>query len=85
MRRIFTLALGLGVGLYVGATVVRLIERTKQAVRPTAVAGRAGHAAGSFTTRVREAVVEGREAAVKREAELRARFDVPGLQAAAPR
>ncbi|MTV25528.1 hypothetical protein FTX61_08920 [Nitriliruptoraceae bacterium ZYF776] len=85
MRRVLTLAIGIGVGLYVGATVVRRIDEAKRSVQPTAVAGRAGASAGSLALRLRVAADEGRRAAAQREHDLRARFDIPDLsEIAAP-
>lgn len=80
MKRLFTLALGLGAGLLVGAWVVRRIEEAKRAVAPSAIAGRAGRAAGSLASRLREGAEEGRRAAAEHEAELRARFAVPSVR-----
>lgn len=80
MKRAFTLALGLGAGLLIGAYVVRRIDAASRAVAPTNLAGQAGRAAGSFAVRLREATEEGRAAAADREAELRARFEVPRVR-----
>jgi hypothetical protein len=79
VKRVFTLALGLGAGLVIGAYVVRRVEQAKRAVAPANLAGQAGRAAGSFAERWREATAAGREAAAEREAELRARFEVPAI------
>lgn len=80
MKRAFTLALGLGAGLIIGAYVVRRLDQAQQAVAPANLAGQAGRAAGSFTERLRAAAQEGRLAAEEREAELRARYEVPTLR-----
>jgi hypothetical protein len=80
VKRAFTLALGLGAGLIIGAYVVRRLDQAQQAVAPANLAGQAGRAAGSFTERLRAAAQEGRLAAEEREAELRARYEVPTLR-----
>jgi hypothetical protein len=80
VKRAFTLALGLGAGLIIGAYVVRRLDQAQQAVAPANLAGQAGQAAGSFTERLRAAAQEGRLAAEEREAELRARYEVPTLR-----
>lgn len=85
MKRAFSLALGLGAGLLIGAYVVRRVDAAAQAASPVHVAGQAGRAAGSFSERLRRAAAEGRVAAAAREAELRARYDVPTLQRALER
>ncbi|MFA9445668.1 hypothetical protein [Egicoccus sp. AB-alg6-2] len=80
--RVFTLALGLGAGLLVGAYAVRKLDAAKRATSPVHVAGRAGQAAGTFAERLRFAAEEGRRAAQVREAELRTRYRVPDLTTA---
>ncbi|GGI07337.1 hypothetical protein [Egicoccus halophilus] len=80
--RVFTLAVGLGAGLLLGAYAVRRFDAARQAASPVHVAGRAGQAAGSFSERVRFAAEEGRRAARDREAELRIRYRVPDVTAA---
>ena len=80
MKRVFTLALGLGAGLLVGAYVVRRLDEAQRAVAPTNLAGQAGRAAGGFADRMRLAAEAGRAAAAEREAELRSQFDVPGIR-----
>lgn len=82
MKRAFSLALGLGAGLLIGAYVVRQLDDAKRAVAPTTLAGQAGRAAGSLTDRLRAATDQGREAARAREAELRDRYAVPGVREA---
>jgi hypothetical protein len=82
VKRAFSIALGLGAGLLIGAYVVRRVDEASQAVAPANLAGQAGRAAGSFAERMREAVEEGRVAAAEREAELRGRFDVPTVREA---
>lgn len=82
MKRVFTLALGLGAGLVVGAYVVRQLDQAQRAVAPTNLAGQAGRAAGGFAERLRAAAEEGRAAAAAREAELRAAYPVPSVRQA---
>ena len=81
--RVFSLALGLGAGLLLGAYAVRKLDAARRATSPVHVAGRAGEAAGSFSERLRFAAEEGRRAAQAREAELRTRYRVPHLADAA--
>ena len=83
MKRAFSIAVGLGAGLLIGAYVVRRMDEASQAVAPANLANQAGRAAGSFAERMRAAVEEGRVAAAEREAELRGRFDVPSVREAA--
>ena len=80
MKRVFTLALGLGAGFVVGAYVVRRLDDAQRAVAPTNLAGQAGRAAGGFADRVRLAALEGRLAAAEREVELRTQFSVPSVR-----
>ncbi len=80
MKRAFTLALGLGAGLLVGAYVVKRLDEAQRAVAPTNLAGHAGRAAGTLSERLRAAAAEGRQAAADREAELRSQFAVPGVR-----
>lgn len=82
MKRVFTLALGLGAGLVIGAYVIRQLDAAQQAVAPTTLAGQAGRAAGGLAERVKVAVDEGRVAAAAREAELRASYPVPTIRQA---
>ncbi|MFO7779418.1 MAG: hypothetical protein R6V28_13805 [Nitriliruptoraceae bacterium] len=80
MKRVFTLALGLGAGVVVGMYVVRRMDAAQRAIQPSNVAGNAGRAAANVTNRLQSAAAEGRSAAAEREAELRARFDVPSVR-----
>jgi hypothetical protein len=82
VKRVFTLALGLGAGVIVGAYVVHRLDEAQRAVQPAQLAGSAGRVAGGFAARLKEAAAEGRVAAAEREAELRARFDVPSVRSA---
>ena len=83
MKRAFSIAVGLGAGLLIGAYVVRRMDEASQAVAPANLANQAGRAAGGIAERMRAAVEEGRVAAAEREAELRGRFDVPSVREAA--
>lgn len=83
MKRAFSVALGLGAGLLIGAYAVKRLDEASQAVAPVNLAGQAGRAAGSFAERLREAAEEGRLAAAQREAELRSQFHVPSVREAA--
>jgi hypothetical protein len=82
VKRAFTLALGLGAGLVIGAYVVKRLDDAQKAVAPSNLAGQAGRAAGGFADRLRAAADEGRLAAAERETELRSRFDVPSVRQA---
>jgi hypothetical protein len=82
VKRVFTLALGLGAGIVIGAYVVKRLDDAQKAVAPANLAGQAGRAAGGFADRVRAATEEGRLAAAERELELRSRFDVPSVRQA---
>ena len=82
MKRAFTLALGLGAGLLIGAYVVKRLDQAQRAVAPTNLAGNAGRAAGGLAERLRSAAAEGRAAANERETELRTRFAVPSVRQA---
>ena len=82
IRRIFLLFFGLGLGLFVGAFLVRKLDEASQAVAPTNVARNAGRAAGGFMGRLREAAAETNRVAAAREAELRAQWGVPTMREA---
>jgi hypothetical protein len=82
MKGAFTLALGLGAGLLIGAYVIKRLDDAQRAVAPVNLAGQAGRAAGTLIERYREASADGRIAAAEREAELRSRFEVPSVRRA---
>lgn len=82
IRKIFLLFFGLGLGLLVGAFVVKKMDQATQAVAPANVARNAGRAAGGFAARLREAAAEGSKVAAAREAELRAEWNVPTMRQA---
>lgn len=79
MRSLFTLALGLGAGVFVGGYVIRRVDRATRAAHPVALADRAGRAAGGMSARLAHAAEAGRVAAADREAQLRRAYDLPPL------
>ncbi len=79
-KRIFLLFFGLGLGLLVGAFVVKRLDEASRAVAPTNVARNAGRAAGGLMTRLQDAAAETRAVAAQREAELRAEYGVPTMR-----
>ena len=81
-KRLFTLFFGLGLGLLVGAFVVKRLDEASKAVAPNNVARNAGRAAGSLADRFNAAIAEGKGLAAEREAELRANFDIPSVSRA---
>lgn len=82
IKRIFLLFFGLGLGLLVGAFIVKRLDEASRAVAPTNVARNAGRAAGTFLDRLRDAATETRTVAAEREAELRAQYHVPTMRQA---
>jgi hypothetical protein len=80
IKRIFSIFLGLGIGLLVGAFVVRRMDQASRAVAPSNLAHQAGRAAGTFADRLRAAVAEGRVAMADKEAELRDTYRVPSVR-----
>ena len=80
MKRLFSLAVGLGAGLLIGASMMRRLDRAQRAMAPANVAGRTGHAVGSLVDRLRAAAIEGRAVADLQERELRERYQVPSLR-----
>lgn len=85
IRRIFLLFFGLGLGLLVGAFVVKKMDEASQAVAPSNVARNAGRAAGGMLGRLREVAEETSRVSAAREAELRAQFGVPTMRQALER
>ena len=79
-KRIFSIFLGLGIGLLIGAFVVKRMDEATKAVAPTNLAHQAGRAAGTFADRFRAAVEQGRAAMAEKEAELRAEYEVPSVR-----
>lgn len=82
IKRLFFLLFGLGLGLLVGAWLIKRMNAATDAMAPANLAASAGRAASSFGERFREAVTEGRVASADREAELRAEFSVPTMRQA---
>ncbi|HEX9889095.1 MAG TPA: hypothetical protein VGA69_06430 [Nitriliruptorales bacterium] len=76
-KRLFLIVFGLGLGLVVGAIVMRRIDQAAQAVSPNNLAGQAGRAAATLGSRLRAAWAETKVAAAEKEAELRSEFNVP--------
>lgn len=78
-KRIFLLFFGIGLGLLVGAFVVKRLDEATRAVAPTNVARNVGRGAGTLADRIRAAAAETRAVAAVREAELREQFGVPTM------
>jgi hypothetical protein len=76
MRRLFWL----GVGVAIGALVVRKITKTAEAYSPRGLAGNARGSAIALLDSVRAFVDEAREASAEREIELRAGMEQSGQQ-----
>jgi hypothetical protein len=74
-RRLFWIALGLGLGFGLSIWLTRAMRRTAERYTPENVATRMGDALRDFGHDLREAVREGREAMTEREAELRAQVE----------
>lgn len=93
MRRllltIFLTLFGLGIGLVVGAVLMRRWEqtsaRTASRLTPEAVATEAGRTWATVRHRARVVAEVASRAAAEREAELRQRFGVPTIAEAAAR
>lgn len=77
IRRVLSLTFGIGVGIAVGAVVVRRLDRAARSVAPRSLAGRTGAVAATAGDRLRAAWEETRIAAREQEAVLRRRFEVP--------
>lgn len=77
IKRIFTLFFGLGLGLLVGAFVVRRLDDASKAVAPANLARQTGRSVGGFATTLRAFADEVRTQSAAKEAELRAEFNVP--------
>jgi hypothetical protein len=82
IRKIFLLFFGLGLGLLVGAFLVKKMDEASQAVAPSNVARNAGRSAGDLMGRLRAAAAETNRVAAAREAELRAEWGVPTMREA---
>ena len=86
MRRlllvIFLTLFGLGIGLAIGAILMRRVDRAAAKVAPENLADQAAQYAATIADRFRAAVAEGSQAAAETEAELRARYGVPTVEEA---
>ena len=67
--------LWLGIGIAVGALVVRQVTKTVQAHSPSGLAGSARESAVGLLDTVRDFVTDVREAMAEREADIRTAFD----------
>jgi len=67
--------LWLGIGLAVGALVVRQVTKTAQAYSPSSLAGSARESAVGIVGSVRDFVADVREGMAEREAEIHAAFE----------
>jgi hypothetical protein len=79
-KRLFFAMLGLGGGLVLGAMAVRKAEEARRKMTPAHLADVAGQRAVGLRDRIDLALAAGREAALAKEAELRAVYrvrDVP--------
>ncbi len=85
MKRLFTLALGLGAGLLLGAALVRRVDTAAKAVMPEALMGRVDGISEQVTERIAAFRTQAQQHAAAREAELRAAYDVPPVPGATPR
>lgn len=89
MRRLFLLVFltifGLGIGLAIGAILMRRVDRAAAQMRPDNLAGVAATKATEWRSRMREAMVVGAEAAAEKEAELRREYDIPTMDEVARR
>lgn len=79
-KRLFFTVVGLGAGVALGVYAVQKVESAQRALRPEAIAHRAGERASGVGARISGAVQAGKAAAAAREAELRSTYgkrDVP--------
>ncbi len=76
-KRLFLLVFGLGLGLVVGAIIMKRVDDAAKSVSPSNLASSAGKAAGTLADRLRAAADETRRVAAEKEAELRTQFNVP--------
>ena len=75
-KRLFWLCVGIGLGAGMSFWLARFVKQTAERFSPERVSNDLTQGLRRFGTDVRAAVSEGREAARKREAELRAELDV---------
>jgi hypothetical protein len=78
LKRVFWILFGIGAGAVIGISLVRWASRTREAIQPESVAGRATEALADWRERLADALEEGKAAMAEREAELRARYGVDG-------
>jgi hypothetical protein len=86
-KRLFFAMVGLGAGVTLGAVAVRKAEEARQKMTPGHLASAAGARAGGLRERIDIALAAGREAALAKEAELRAVYrskSLPEARAALP-
>lgn len=74
-KRLFWLAVGVGLGFGLSIWLARAIRRTADRYTPESVAGRIADGLRDFGKELREAIREGRAAMTDREAELRERLE----------
>jgi hypothetical protein len=72
-KRLTWMTVGFGLGVGATVTTARKLRKRVERYQPKAVGDRVVHAASSLRDALAAAVAEGREAAVRREADLRAR------------
>jgi histidinol-phosphate/aromatic aminotransferase/cobyric acid decarboxylase-like protein len=77
MRRVFWGLVGVGLGVVVGAQVVRWANRTKAKYSPPNLAREAGGKVAGLADRVRRTVELGLEEMEQAEAEIRAELGLP--------
>lgn len=75
-KRAFFAMVGLGAGVALGVAATRKAEQVRQRMAPAQLAEAAGARAGSLRERLEVALAAGREAALAKEAELRATYHV---------
>ncbi|MDX1659319.1 MAG: hypothetical protein R3343_10905 [Nitriliruptorales bacterium] len=80
IKRIFSLFFGIGLGLLVGAFIVRRLDQATRAVAPANIATQAGRFVGELGANLRAAAEAGRQAADAKEAELRSQYNVPRVR-----
>lgn len=80
IKRFLLLVFGLGVGVAVGAVVMRRVDRAARAVAPGTLANQAVDVAATLGERLRAAWDETRAVAADEEAELRTRFEIPSAR-----
>jgi hypothetical protein len=74
VKRLLTLAFGLGAGALLGAAAVRRLDAARRAMAPTSLARQAGRTAGGAVERLRELRDETRREAAMVERDLRRRY-----------